>query len=40
VLPKHPHITKPTRPTHPHITKQVTTTTAQVKTDPVQDTTK
>ena len=37
ILPKHPHITKPTH-THTHtITKQVKTTKVQVKTNTVQD---
>ena len=36
ILPKHPHITKPTQ-THPHITKQYKTTTVQIKTNTVQD---
>ena len=35
ILPKHPHITKPTQ-THPHITKQYKTTTVQIKTNTVQ----
>ena len=49
VLPKHPHITKPTQThththskthnkhTHTHITKQYKTTTVQTKTNTVQD---
>ena len=45
ILPKHQHITKPTHThshthTHTHITKQYKTTTAQIKTNTVQDTTK
>ena len=44
ILPKHPHITKPTQTqtlqnahTHTHITKQYKTTTVQIKTNTVQD---
>ena len=46
ILPKHPHITKPTQThtlqnphihTHTHITKQYKTTTVQIKTNRVQD---
>jgi hypothetical protein len=39
ILPKHPHITKPT-PTHTHthkVTNQYKTTTVQIKTNTVQD---
>ena len=38
ILPKQPHITKPTHTqTHPHITKQYKTTTIKIKTYTVQD---
>jgi len=42
MLPKHPHITKPTQThyktyTHTHITKPYKTTTVQIKTNTVQD---
>ena len=40
ILPKHPHITKPTHThmhTPTHITKQYKTTTVQIKTNTVQD---
>ena len=46
ILPKHPHITKPTHTyahtlqnphIHTHITKQYKTTTVQIKTNTVQD---
>jgi hypothetical protein len=48
ILPKHPHITKPTQThtlqknthTHTHITKPYKTTTVQIKTNTVQDTPK
>jgi hypothetical protein len=49
ILPKHPHITKPTQThalqnphiqTHTHITKQYKTTAVQIKTNTVQDTPK
>jgi hypothetical protein len=36
ILPKHPHIAKPTQ-THTHIKKQYKTTTIQIKTNKVQD---
>ena len=42
ILPKHPHITKPTQThtlqnTPTHITKQYKTTTVQIKTNTMQD---
>jgi hypothetical protein len=44
ILPKYPHIIKPTQthklhppPTHTHITKQYKPTTVQIKTNTVQD---
>ena len=42
ILPKHPHITKPTHThtlqnPHIHITKQYKTTTVEIKTNTVQD---
>jgi hypothetical protein len=38
ILPKHPHITKPTHThTNTHITKQYKTTTVQIKINTVQD---
>jgi hypothetical protein len=43
ILPKHPHITKPTHThthTHTHITKEYKTTTVHIKTNTVQDTPK